>query len=147
MPVPTGKKVDKLEAGMPPGRWRPTEKGFDEFEFQTWSYDPDTNAWTNLKPATAPEPAYRQRFGLTYDSKNQAILLVGGSSNTWDSREEYFNDVWVYDAAKNTWTKMEPKGKPGVRGRECRHCAYDPVDNVVLFQPASGSLWAYRWKK
>jgi N-acetylneuraminic acid mutarotase len=63
---------------------------------------------------------------LTYDSKNQVVLLVGGASDIWDSRKEYFNDVWAYDVAKNTWTKMEPmSAKPKVSGRECRHCAYD----------------------
>lgn len=145
--VPTGNRAAKFGPGTPPGNWRPTEKkGYEEYEFQTWSYDPDKNAWTRLKPKQSPDPAYRHRFGFTYDSKNKVMVLVGGSSDTWDSREENLTDVWTYDVAANAWTRMEPAGpKPkGVR-RECRHCAYDPGNNVVLF--LADSLWAYRYKK
>src|SRR5262249_10446072 len=146
--APTGKTADKLAEGMIPALWRPSEKGYAEHEFQTWAYDPEKNQWINRKPERSPEPSYRARFGLAYDSKSKVVILIAGSSNTWDSREEYWNDVWISDTAKNTWTKMEPTGpKPTVRARECRHCAYDAVHNVVLFHNANGSLWAYRYKK
>lgn len=145
--VPTGKKLEKLTPDLPSERWKPSEKGYTEYEFQTWSYDPSKNRWTNRKPARSPVPVYRNRFGLAYDSRNQAILLIGGSSDTWDEREENFNDVWRYDVAKNTWTQLQPAGpKPLVRVRECRHCAYDPTHNVVLFLTGKGSLWAYRYR-
>jgi len=144
----TGKTAEKLEAGMNPSLWRPSEKGYHEYEFQTWTYDPEKNQWSNRKPDRTPEPGYRNRFGLAYDAKNQVVILIGGSSDTWDSREENLNDVWIYETARNTWTKMTPAGsKPTVRSRECRHCAYDPVHNVVLFHNANGPLWAYRYKK
>ena len=130
---------------MSPSHWRPSEKGYREYEFQTWSYDPDTNVWTNRKPPSTPEPAYRNRFGLTYDSKNQVIILIGGSSDTWDQQEQNLTDVWIYDPAKNTWTATDPAGpKPKGKQRECRQCAYDPNANVVLF--LSETLWAYRYK-
>lgn len=146
--VKTGKKADKSEPSMTPGKWRRTEKEFEEYEFQTWSYDPDKNLWTNRNPAQTPDHAYRHRFGLTYDTKNQMTILIGGSSDTWDQFEENFNDVWAYDAVKNSWTKMEPKGrKPLVSVRECRHCAYDPHHNVVLFLTNRGTLWAYRYRQ
>ncbi len=145
--VKTGKKAGRSGIGIAPGKWRRTEKGFEEYEFQTWTYDPGKNLWTNRKPAQTPTPVYRHRFGLTYDTRNQRIILVGGSSDTWDQFEENFNDVWVYDAVKNTWTKMQPGGRqPPVRTRECRHCAYDPIHNVVLFLNGQGSLWAYRYR-
>jgi hypothetical protein len=39
--VPTDKRADKSTPEMGAGRWRPTEKrGYEEYEFQTWAYDP-----------------------------------------------------------------------------------------------------------
>ena len=145
--VPTGKRADRLPKDAPPGRWCASEKrGYVEYEFQTWAYDAGSNKWTKRKTAGTPDPTYRNRFGLTYDSKNGAVILVGGSSDTWDRREENSNDVWVYGPAKEAWTKTEPKGpRPKVPRREGRHCAYDPESNVVLF--LNETLWAYRYKR
>jgi hypothetical protein len=145
--VPTGKRVDKLAPEMPPARWRASEAGYAKYEFQTWSYDPGANKWANREPARAPAPAYRNRFGLVYDTKNRAIIMIGGSSDTWDDREVNFNDIWLYDTTKNTWAELHPTGRrPPVRVRDCRHCAYDPQHNVVLFLTNKGSLWAYRYR-
>lgn len=81
----------------------------------------------------------QRRVGLRQQAIEQAW-------HTWDSREENLSDVWTYDVAANAWTKMDPLG-PTPRGvrRECRHCAYDPSNNVVLL--LSDTLWAYRYMK
>lgn len=147
----TGKTATSLTPGMDPNRWMPTEAGtYVEFMLETWSYDPDTNEWTNLRSAAPPAPLYRNLFGLVYDSKNDAILLIGGTSDTWDKAQVNFNDVWRYDRAQNAWTLVEPAGgvKPSdkIGQGEARHCAYDPVHNVVLYVRNQGTLWAFRYK-
>jgi len=151
--VATGKKAETLEAGVPRGAWRPLANGtFDEFEFQTWAYDPDRNQWTNLQPATSPDPAYRLLFGLTYDSKNKAAILMGGRSlatGSFQGKEvdPYWDDIWAYDLAKNAWTKMDYAG-PRFRTYHdgCLECAYDPLNNVVVFANIRSRI-AYRYKK
>ena len=151
--VATGKKAEKLDADQPPARWRPLSNGtFDEFEFQTWSYDPDANKWTNLKPAKSPDPEYRLMFGLAYDTKNKVAILMGGRSwaTGYFQKKEvdpYLEDIWAFDAAKNTWTKMDYTG-PHFRTYHdgCHACAYDPTNNVVLFSNIRSRI-AYRYKK
>jgi hypothetical protein len=149
--VATGRTATALTPTMDPNRWMPTQNGtFVEFDFETWSYDPDANTWTSLKSGVPNAPLYRHLFGLVYDSKNDAILLVGGSSDTWDKAEVQFNDVWRFDRANNAWVLLEPAGgvKPSdtIGAREARHCAYDPIHNVVLYLRRGGSLWAFRYK-
>jgi hypothetical protein len=107
------------------------------------SLRPQANKWK--EPKRSPDPAYRNRFGLVYDSKNRVVLLVDGS-NTWDTREENFNDVWTCDPAVNTWTKQAAASPaPSARRREGRVCAYDPDSNVAFY--LNDALWAHRYKK
>jgi hypothetical protein len=77
------------------------------------------------------------------------VILIGGSTDTWDEEEEHYNDVWVLDVARAAWKRMEP-GPPLPAGenawRDCRHAAYDEADNVVLWMPPYGDLWAYRYR-
>ncbi|MBI4602517.1 MAG: amidohydrolase family protein [Planctomycetes bacterium] len=118
--------------------------------FTTWTYDPESNRWERLAERHGePRPSPRWRFGLAYDSRNAVVVLIGGSTDTWDEKEEYFNDVWVLETSRGTWRKMDP-GPPLPEGRnawrDCRHCAYDEADNAVLWMPPYGDLWAYRYR-
>lgn len=149
---PTGKTVPKLQ-GAPPATentfWRSKGDLWHECRFTTWTYDSQTNHWARLDlPDDAPRPSSRWRFGLAYDSNHQAVILIGGSTDTWERDEKYFHDVWVLDNGAGRWQEMQPHGAPpDVRHRECRHCAYAPEQNVVLFLNHAGSLAAYRYKK
>ncbi len=66
----------------------------------TWSYDYDTNTWTNVSKVVAPSP--RSDFGMAYDSIAQRILLFGGVPN----------DTWAFDPATDTWTQRFPTQSP-----------------------------------
>jgi hypothetical protein len=126
------------------------DKTWSEMVLDAWTYDPEANKWDKLAPKPdAPRPCWRYRQGLTYDSKNKATILVGGSTNTWEADEKYYNDVWILETAKAAWTRMDP-AKPWPTGhnawRDNRSCAYDEPDNVVLWMPNDGQVWAYRYK-
>jgi len=144
--VPTGQSAASLEPGMDPDHWRPSATGYLEFEFQTWTYDAATNVWEMLHPQQSPEPSYRMRQGLTYDSKNQVAIMVGGSSSTWDELEQYYNDIWVYHADQNTWLKRNPPGQLPSSDRDARQLAYGELENAVFYLPRTGHVWVYRYQ-
>ena len=74
----------------------------------TWEWDPITNTWTNVTPASSP-PA-RDFCALAYDSVNGKVLLFAGL----DTNGIHLNDTWHYDGA--TWTQLNPAGAlPPVR--------------------------------
>lgn len=148
---PTGNTSDAHQRppATPATFWRKDGSGeFHEHAFVTWTYDASTNRWEKLTlEAGGPNPSPRWRFGLTYDARNRVVLLVGGSTDTWDDTEAYYNDVWVLDTVGGRWSKTKQAGsKPNVSQRECRHCAYAAVDNVVLWLPAGERLWGYRYR-
>lgn len=120
---------------------------------ETWVLDPAKSLWTKAcstadEPAK-PSPCPRYRCGLAYDARNKVVVLIGGSDNTWENDERYFNDVWIFETAKGAWTRMDPP-KPWPKGnsawRDNRSCAYVESENVVLWMPNAGSVWGYRYK-
>jgi N-acetylneuraminic acid mutarotase/fibronectin type 3 domain-containing protein len=106
----------------------------------TWAYDFETNAWTNLLPTT--KPSARSRHAMAYDSQSDRVVLFGGAGITIA-----LNDTWMYDLNTNAWTNMNPAGKPSARSRHAM--AYDvESDRIVLFGGAAGAsvledTWAY----
>jgi hypothetical protein len=158
---PVGMKTGKWQEGKerpastPTAVWRggkrqvegKTVRGSEEYAFSTWAFDVEASSWRKLELKPEEQPSPRWRFGITWDALNKVVLLVAGSSDTWDDKEEYRNDVWAFDPAADKWTEMKAAGGPPVHDRECRHCAYDEADNAVLFLTAKAGLWAYRYKK
>ena len=65
----------------------------------TWTFDVNSNTWTNMSPATAPE-ARRWQY-MTYDSKSDLVILFGGFTGSLS-----LDDTWTYDVDTNTWTEM-----------------------------------------
>lgn len=68
---------------------------------ETWTYDFNTNTWTNMKPAVRPSP--RHGPGMAYDSESDRMILFGGTM-----RGELFGDTWAYDLNTNTWANLTP---------------------------------------
>ncbi|MHC4916653.1 MAG: kelch repeat-containing protein [Planctomycetota bacterium] len=113
----------------------------------TWAYDVAGNKWGKLPIKKEDQPCPRWRFGITYDSRNEVVILTGGSNCTWDKDEAYYRDVWVFDPRTDKWADMKPGGAvPQVRERESRHCGYDERSNAVLFLTSRTGLWAYRYR-
>ena len=81
--------------------------------FDTWSYDPSANTWTQLHPLTAP--ASRYNASMAYDSIEGKVILFGGLGN----KTLYLSDTWAYDPTANTWTNLAPTGPvPAAREKQ-----------------------------
>jgi N-acetylneuraminic acid mutarotase len=105
----------------------------------TWEYDPSANRWTELKPVGGPSA--RWRHSMFYDPASRKVILYGGSNG-----EDTFGDMWAYDLAANTWTKMHPAGdSPGAFG--IASMAYDvDIGAAILFGGKGEGLadtWAF----
>ncbi|MHA2367062.1 MAG: Kelch repeat-containing protein, partial [Candidatus Hodarchaeales archaeon] len=91
--------------------------GTDEYYFtgtgpgETWSYDYNTNTWTEMTPPNSP-PA-RAEHSMCYDSINDRIILYGGFDLIkYNKNQTFFQDTWAYDYNTNTWTNMSPLTSP-----------------------------------
>jgi N-acetylneuraminic acid mutarotase len=72
----------------------------------TWAYDSLANTWTELRPQ-GEVPAARTGAKMVYDTVGRRIIMFGGCRS---GNSTYFNDIWAYDSAANTWTQLDPSG-------------------------------------
>jgi fibronectin type 3 domain-containing protein len=108
---------------------------------ETWSYDYDTNTWTDLTPTS--RPSARSSSGMAYDSESDVVVLFGGVDAAGVNGE-----TWSYDFEANAWLDMGPLNSPPPRGFHA--VAYDSQsDLIVLFGGSDDSgypddTWVYR---
>ncbi|MBN1352672.1 hypothetical protein JXJ21_25010 [candidate division KSB1 bacterium] len=106
----------------------------------TWSYDFNTNTWTEMNPPASPPP--RQYHSMAYDLESDQIILFGGGDYTPESMPEYtiiYDDTWAYDFNSNTWTQMMPDKYPSAR--VYTDMTYnEKCDCVILFGGGTGSF-------
>jgi hypothetical protein len=89
---------------------------------ETWSYDLETDRWTNRCPRVTPPG--RDYAALAYDEGSDRTILFGG--------DVFGDDTWAYDYAANTWTEMRPAKSPA--SRLYHAMVYDPkTDRMILF--------------
>jgi hypothetical protein len=76
-----------------------------------WALDLRANRWTDLTPDTdAPTPAPRLTPTTIYDAERHRMLMWSGEGT------RFFNDIWAFDLAVNTWTELTPADpKPSPR--------------------------------
>ncbi|MBI3830277.1 MAG: hypothetical protein HY291_12215 [Planctomycetes bacterium] len=102
----------------------------------TWSFDALANKWAKLAtgqgPASTCEPVY--------DPKHKRILAFGGSRGHYGGKAfETLNDLWAFDLAAKTWSKLETKNPPPTRGWP--QLALSPAhDILMLCGGASGAM-------
>lgn len=109
---------------------------------ETWSYDLDSNAWTNMTTSSGPGP--RAYHDMTYDEDLDMVILYGGYRPPEGCCDAY-DDTWAYDFETNTWTNMNPTTNPGPRVGQ--QMTYDSESQlVVLFGGSPGSIgpWSFR---
>jgi len=106
----------------------------------TWSYDFESNAWTELAPPSGPSP--RAFHTMTYDTESALTVLFGGQFSA--ATFVQFNDTWTYDGGANSWVEMSPSSSPPKRSAHA--AAYDASsDRVLVFggDPEGDDTWAY----
>ena len=109
---------------------------------ETWVYDLETNTWTNM--TYSPKPSKRFSHSTAYDSKNDKVILFGGSLGEFGPSDD---ETWAYDLDTNMWTNMTSSTRPSER--QTFSMAYDSKnDKVILFGglDAGGNddeTWAY----
>ncbi len=102
----------------------------------TWSYDYNTNTWTNLQPSVTPALAqFNQLARIAYDSESDRVIFVDNTTGK----------VWAFDYDNNLWTDMNPIGpKPASDWRQVTAVAYDSKhDRVIIATPYYQETWAY----
>ncbi|HEX6791873.1 MAG TPA: kelch repeat-containing protein [Candidatus Krumholzibacteria bacterium] len=72
-----------------------------------WAFDLDTGTWANLTPVSGAAPAPRLTPASIYDPTTHRMI-------TWSGQGPgvFFNDVWAFDLATNTWSPFTPTGGP-----------------------------------
>ena len=86
--------------------------GSDDGSNETWAYDFESNAWTNLHPAGHPDAT--QLLRAAYDSGSRQTILFGGLIGTYPNAA-YSSGTWGYDFSSNTWTNLSPADHPSER--------------------------------
>ena len=103
----------------------------------TWEYYLASDTWTQKNPSTKPQG--RDGHAMTYDSKNEKVVLFGGVGVS----PTYKEDTWVYDLASDTWTEKNPSTHPSHGGG----MAYDATSNKIVFfgGEKSGTKYQDTW--
>ncbi|MDH4271827.1 MAG: hypothetical protein OEW18_07605 [Candidatus Aminicenantes bacterium] len=106
---------------------------------ETWTYDFNSDAWTEMKPARSP--AARHYHGLAYDKDTDRVILWGG----FIGKDILDTSVWTYDFNNNEWLEITQENVPDV----CwyKTLTYDEVSKGILTygggDDGSNETWAY----
>ncbi|MHA3965080.1 MAG: Kelch repeat-containing protein, partial [Candidatus Thorarchaeota archaeon SMTZ1-45] len=105
----------------------------------TWSYDYNTNTWTDMSPAIHP-PATSLPHMVYHSGADRVVLFGGHVSGTGEDWLNH-NETWTYDYNTNTWTNMAPAVAPPAM---CGTMEYDSEsDLIVLFGGwPDGGIWS-----
>ncbi|NHI88522.1 MAG: hypothetical protein EAX87_03305, partial [Candidatus Thorarchaeota archaeon] len=79
----------------------------------TWTYDYNSNTWTNMSPAVLPPG--RTGHAMAYSQEDDRIVMFGGETGWGINEETLVADTWIYDLNTNTWTNMSPPTNPTPR--------------------------------
>jgi N-acetylneuraminic acid mutarotase len=127
-----------------------TISGFDEsftVSNDVWSYDYNTNTWTEIESPDAPARDY---VGVAYMDRSERVLVFGGLEPYGPDFEEISrNEAWEYDLRRNRWRQIEPEDEaPGPRAWHSMGYS-DLSDEVLVFGGGVDRLnlnneaWAY----
>lgn len=97
----------------------------------TWSYDYESDSWTEHSPAVAPSP--RMYPGMVYHAGADRVI-------TWGGRVED-SEVWAFDLEAEEWAPVPTTGGPeGIRSYHT--LAYDPgTEGIIAFGGMHLDTW------
>ena len=84
------------------GPFDPPESNEVDVQDDTWSYDFDSNTWTELHPESFPSA--RGWHAMAYSTAADRVILFGGGTD----RKHPTMETWLYDPGANTWTQIGP---------------------------------------
>lgn len=70
-----------------------------------WSFNTRTMEWTEIK-TTGSIPSHRSNCSLSYDAKNNRIIMFGGGG----SNKTRYNTINILDWDSKVWTEITPAG-------------------------------------
>lgn len=97
-----------------------------------WTWDPNTNTWTNTTPASGP--VARKFTALSYDPNTTSVLMFGGL----DGADAHLDDTWIL-AGGVAWVQMTPTNVPPTR-RQHHLVTRTDFGDVLLFGGQDASL-------
>jgi N-acetylneuraminic acid mutarotase len=117
----------------------------DTFFDETWSYDLNTNTWTDMKPAQ--HPSGRNFYSMAYIPTIDRVILFGDGISPEENRE-----TWLYDYNHNSWKLV--KASNGPPGRYYSSMVYmSSIDRVLMYggfgeeaATVIGDLWSFNPK-
>src|SRR2546427_324770 len=116
---------------------------------ETWTYDLNANAWSNMHPAASPSE--RANHAMAYDAASDRIIHFGGRVPSLIGSD----GTWSYDTDANSWTERNASSRPPSRMEHAM--AYDAEsDRIIMFGGAAGTVgggigtvfndaWAYEF--
>lgn len=106
----------------------------ESYDARVWTYDVDTNRWTEFETAAGPASRFSQ--ALAYDDESDRIVLFGGSTGGGMA-----GDTWTYDLGSHTWERVDPINAPPPQSGHAM--AYDAQSDRVILVGCEGETWAY----
>jgi serine/threonine protein kinase len=110
--------------------------GLQNNDFYVYSAN---SGWSSITPKTASNPLPRQQAMGAWDSKDHALLLMGG----WqDGQDEPFWGLWAYDPRQDAWKLLTPLDSNGAHilpGRTASIMVWDAVDRQAYIYAGAGN--------
>ncbi len=93
----------------------------------TWTYDFNTNSWSEVHAGTSPVP--RARFGTAYNPETGNVLISHG----FQESETDLNDTWEFIVENGEWRRLNTEARL-MPIRHCFQMVYDDQNERVVAQ-------------
>jgi hypothetical protein len=80
-----------------------------KFDGETWVLDVACGVWRAVPAGDSPGP--RARHAMVTDAARNRAILFGGRFRASGTTYTLYDDVWAFDFAKESWSKLATTGK------------------------------------
>ena len=93
---------------------------------ETWRWDPSTELFTLLAPATSPTARSNHAMAVT-NFPNSKVILFGGATNVVGP--VISSETWEWNSSTSNWTLLAPATTPAAR--QAQAMTFDDDDRVI----------------